>query len=68
MFGCGSMAKIEVDFNLKRLANFFKFFLCLSEKSLSTDYSSFFLGEIPSYFLPGVLAISCQQRGFSSTI
>ena len=38
---------MEVDNNLKKLANFFKFFLCISEKSRKTaDYSLFFLGQI----------------------
>ena len=41
------MAKMEMDCNLKKLANFFKFFLCIVEKSLKTDYSLFFLGGIP---------------------
>ena len=29
------------------LASFFKFFLCIEDKSLATDYSSFFSGAIP---------------------
>ena len=36
---------MEVDYNLKKLANFFKFFLCILEKSLKINYE---------YFLPGV--------------
>ena len=39
------LARMEVNCNLKNLANFFKFFLCILEKSLKTDKSSFFLGE-----------------------
>ena len=34
---------MEVDCNLKKLANFFKFFLCILEKALKT--SLFFLEE-----------------------
>ena len=60
---------MEMDYSLKTLVSFFKFFLCILEKSIKTDYSYFFFGEIPQYFLPGVLiAISCQQKGFSSNI
>ena len=40
------MARMEVDCNLKMLANFFKFFRCILEKSLKTDYSSVFRGKI----------------------
>ena len=40
------MARIEMDYNLKKLAKFFKFFLCILEKSLKANYSLFFLGEI----------------------
>ena len=36
---------MEMDYNLKKLANFFKLFLRISEKSVKTDFSSFFLGE-----------------------
>ena len=51
-----------MDCNLKKLTNFFKFFLCILEKSLKTDCSLFFQGEKPKYFLPGVLrAISCYK-------
>ena len=50
------MARMEMDCNLKNLANFFKFLLCIVEKSSKTAYSLFF----PRYFLPGALtAISC---------
>ena len=31
------MARMEVDCNLKKLANFFKFFLCILTKSLKID-------------------------------
>ena len=38
---------MELDNDLKKLANFFKFFPCISEKSRKTaDYSLFFLGQI----------------------
>ena len=38
---------MEMDYKLKKLANFFKFFLqCISDKSLKTDYHFFFLGQI----------------------
>ena len=30
---------MEMDWNLKKLASFFKFFLWIVEKSLKTDYS-----------------------------
>ena len=33
---------MEMDCNLKRLANVFKFFLCIVEKSLKTDHGLFF--------------------------
>ena len=46
---------MEVDCNLKKLANFFKFVLCILEKSLKTDYTLFFLREKTKYFLPGVV-------------
>ena len=41
------LARMEVDCNLKKWANFFKFFLCILEKSLKIYYGSFFLGEKP---------------------
>ena len=54
------MARMKVDCNLKKLANFSKFFLCILEKSMKADYSSFFL----NYFLPSVVrAISCYKLG-----
>ena len=31
---------MEMDYNLKKLANFFKFFLCILEKSIKTDIIS----------------------------
>ena len=37
------MARMEMDCNLKKFANFFKFFLCILEKSLKIDYGMFFL-------------------------
>ena len=37
---------MEMDYNLKTFAKFFKFFPCILEKSLKTDYSLFFLREI----------------------
>ena len=41
-------ARMEVDCNLKNeLANFFKFFARILERSVKTYYSSFFLGEKP---------------------
>ena len=55
------MAGMEMDCNLKKLANFI---LCILEKSLRTNnYSLFFLGEIISYFSPSALrVISCYKR------
>ena len=41
------MASMEVDCNFKKLASFFKFFLCICEKSLKVDYGLFFLQEKP---------------------
>ena len=32
---------MEMDYNLKKLANFFKLFLCILEKLLITNYSLF---------------------------
>ena len=37
---------MEMDSNLKKLANIFKFFLCIVEETLKPDYGLFFLGEI----------------------
>ena len=60
---------MEVDCNLKKLANFFKFFLCILEKSLKTDFGLFFLGEKPLYFLPSVArTISRYKSGSLSNI
>ena len=54
------MARMEIDCNLKKLANCFKFLLSILEKLLKTDCSLFFLGEVVPYFLPNaVRAISC---------
>ena len=41
-----------MDCNLKKLANFFKLFLCISEKSLENNYSLFFRQENFSFFFP----------------
>ena len=41
-----------MDCNLKKLANFFKLFLCISEKSLENNYSLFFRQENFSIFFP----------------
>ena len=49
------MARMKVDCNLTKMANFFKFFLCILEKSLKTDHSLFLPGEKPYYFLPDVV-------------
>ena len=46
------MTWMEVDCNLKKLANFFKLFLCISEKSLENNYSLFFRQENFSIFFP----------------
>ena len=55
---------MEMDCKLKKLANFFKIFLCILEKSLKIDNCLFFLGVKPYYFLPGVVtAISCYKTG-----
>ena len=54
------MALMEMDCNLKKLANFLKVFPCIVEKLLKLDYSLFFLGGIPECFLPSALTtISC---------
>ena len=61
MFGCGR-ARIEVDCNLKNLANFFKFFLCILKKSLKIDYGLFFRRK------KLVRAISSYKTGSLSNI
>ena len=38
---------MEMDYNLKTFAKFFKFFPCILEKSLKTDYSLFFSEKSP---------------------
>ena len=43
---------MEVDCNLKKLGNFFKLFLCISEKSPENNYSLFFPQENFSIFFP----------------
>ena len=53
---------MEMDCNLKKLANFFKFFLCIVKKTLKPDYSLFFLGEIATFFLPGALRAILRSR------
>ena len=48
---------------LEKIGQFFKFFLCIVQKSLKPDYSLFFLREIPLYFLPGALiAIVLEKK------
>ena len=49
------MARMEMDCNLKKLANFFKLILWVLKKLLKTDDSFFFLGEIISYFPSGAV-------------
>ena len=52
---------MEVDCNLKKLhASFFKFVLCILEKSLKTGYTLFFLGKKTQYFF---LVLSEQFHG-----
>ena len=46
------MTWMEVDCNLKKLAIFFKLFLCISVKSLENNYSLFFRQENFSIFFP----------------
>ena len=41
-----------MDCNLKKLANFFKLFVCISEKALENNYSLFFRQENVSIFFP----------------
>ena len=56
---------MEVDWNLKKLASFFKFFLCIVEKSLKTDYSIICSSSEKSliFFLPGAItAVSCKKK------
>ena len=38
---------MEMDYNLKKLANVFKFFLCILEKSLKIYYVCFFVEQKP---------------------
>ena len=60
---CLQMSRMEFNCNLKTLANFFKFFRSILEMSLKTDYSVFFLGKIPQYFLHcALIAISCYEK------
>ena len=55
---------MEMDYSLKKLANFFKFLLSILETLLKTDYSLFYLGEVISYFpTSAVTAISSSKRG-----
>ena len=51
------MAKMEMDCNLKKLANFFKFLLNVLEKWLKTDCILFFHGEIIIYFPSSALRV-----------
>ena len=41
---------MEVDYNLKKFASFFKFFLCIVEKSLKPDYNLFSSERNPQMF------------------
>ena len=41
---------MEMDYNLKKIASLFKFYLCIVQKSLKSDYILFFLKEIPNIF------------------
>ena len=69
---------MEMDYNLKKMANFFKFFLYISEKSLKTDYSLFFLGQITKLFSPWCsksnfmlekrFFVKCLSRFYQNTI
>ena len=42
-----------MDCNFKKLANLFKFLLCILEKLLETDYGLFFLEEYLDIFVLG---------------
>ena len=46
---------------------FFKFPMCILEKSLTSDCGLFFLGEITSYFPPGAQRVIAFQRRGSLT-
>ena len=57
-----------MDCNLEKLADFFKFFLFILEKTLKTVYSVFLLGETISHFPPTpVRAISSYKTGSMSS-
>ena len=64
------MARMEMNCNLKKLANIFKFFLCILGKSLKTNFGLVFLREKPFYFLTSVRVrvISCYKTGSLSYI
>ena len=51
---------MEVDCNLKKLANFFKILLCILEKSITFDYNLLLCGEFTHCFPPGALIKSNQ--------
>ena len=56
---------MEMDRNLKILANFWRFsVLCIVEESLKTDYSLLFPGEILYIFFP----VLEQQFHFRKTV
>ena len=42
---------MEMDYNLKKMANFFMFFLRILEKLLKLIYILFFIGDILNTFL-----------------
>ena len=56
------MAWMEIDGNLTKLANFFKFFSCVLEKSLESDCGLFFFGESFRIFpFGGALGAFCVR-------
>ena len=48
------MTRIDLDYKLKKMANFFKFFPCILKKSLKTDYN-FFLVGVTKCFPPSAI-------------
>ena len=50
-----------MDWNLKKLANYFKIIPWVLEKSVKTDYTFFFLGKIISCFPPDVIEAVLSQ-------
>ena len=53
---------MEMDYNLKKLANFFNFISCIFKKMLKLIMIYLLLGEIILYFPSGALIVISNQR------